>query len=500
MRIRALAALLCAALCMPLAASAAEPVTEPMIMMGYDALAGRDWARSAFFARMEELTGVGFSFLQYADAGAYDKAKAGALAGGTLPHVFFKAGLTPQEELRYAQTGALIDLAPLLADHAPNLWALLKAHPDWREAITLPNGMIVALPALVDPADQVCLWINKTWLDALHLEVPDSPESLRAALVAFRDGDPNRNMRQDEVPLHLIGPWEARWLMPFFGLAANDYNLYVDQTGAVRFAPFEPKFAEFLAFLRDLNQQGLLGPEAFRGVHALLEQAEQDASALRIGGVISMLPTTLIKPEFADQYVAALPAGAAWRDLLGSVWRGTFAVTGACPDPAAALRWVDALYTEQGAILAAAGLEGEDFETNEQGKWNFLVHDFRSIDTLRAEALMDAAGDALPGIRATDFLTAVDYPLQLHVTTQNQKVAREARLPAPLCYPSEEEQAEIDALQSALGALVDTGIARFAVGETPLDAEHLAAFEQSLRDAGAERLAELWQSVIDARE
>lgn len=500
MKIRALAALVCVALCAPLAAVAAESGIESMTMMGYDALSGRNWAKSEFFVRMEELTGVPFTFRQYEDADAYDKAKTDALAGNAMPDVFFKAGLTPQETLRYAETGALIDLAPLLEEHAPNLWALLQAHPDWREAITLPDGKIVVLPAVAGFADQVCLWINQEWLAALGLEVPDSPESLRVALEAFRDGDPNRNGRKDEIPLYVIGPWEARWLMPFFGLVANDYGLYVDEAGTVRFAPFQPAFAEFLAYLRDLNETGLLGAEAFRGVHALLEQEEQEASAPRIGAMISILPTAWVKAEFSDRYVAVLPADGVWRDLLGPVWTGTFAITSACPDPAAALRWVDVLYTEEGAILATAGKEGVDYETNEQGKWNFLVHEYRSIDSLRAEALMDAAGDALPGIRATEFLMAVDYPLQLHVSEQNQKVARAARLPVPLCYVDEETQAEIGALQEVLGALLDTGVARFALGETPLDAEHLAAFEQSLRDAGAERLTELWQDAVDGRK
>ncbi|MCL2544557.1 MAG: hypothetical protein FWE77_01430 [Clostridia bacterium] len=499
MKIRVWAALLCAALCVPLAASAVEPM-QPMTMMGHDAFASRDWARSEFFVRMEELTGVSFTFWQYSDAGAYDRAKADALGGGDLPDVLFKAGLTPQEELRYAQTGALIDLAPLLPDHAPSLWALLEAHPDWRDTITLPDGKIVALPALSGSADQVCLWINQGWLDTLKLEAPDSPESLRAALIAFRDGDPNRNGRKDEVPLFLVGPWEARWLLPFFGIAANDYNLYVDGAGAVQFAPFQPEFAEFLAYLRDLHEQGLLGAEAFRGVHALLEQIELEASTLRVGGLISLVPNSLVKAEFIDQFITVVPAAGMWRDLMGPVWRGTFAITSACPDPAAALRWVDALYTEEGAILAEVGKEGVDYEFNERGKWNFLLHEFRSGDSLRAESLMDPAGDALPGIRATDFLLAVDFPVQRHVYEQVQKVGQIAKLPIPLHYIDEEIQAEIDALQMALGALVDTHIARFALGEIPLDAEHLAMFEQSLREAGAERLMELWQGIVDGQK
>jgi len=494
MKTRLLAALLCAALWAPVAALATETIAQPMTMMGYDAFSSRSWAQSQFFVRMEELTGVSFVFQQYADAEAYDKAKADALGGNSpAPDVLFKAGLTPQEELRYAQSGALIDLAPLLADHAPNLWALLEARPDWREAITLPGGQIVALPALADPPDQVCLWVNKTWLDTLKLEVPDSAESLRRALMAFRDEDPNRNGRKDEIPLYMVGPWEARWLLPFFGLAPNDYNIYMDEAGAVQFAPFQPEFADFISYLRDLYIEGLLSPDAFRGNHVIMEQ---DAPEIEAGALISMVPNTLLKPEIVDRYVTVLPSNGLWRDLLGPVCRGTFAITSACADPAAALRWVDALYAEEGAALAAAGKEGVDYEFSEQGKWSPVIHEFRSADSVRADALMDAAGDALPGLRPWGFMLTVDFPLQLHLYEQVQKVEGAAKMPVPLRYVPQEVQAEIDALQAVLGALVDTGIARFVIGEVPLDPEHLAAFVQELRDAGAERLVDVFGEML----
>ena len=51
----------------------------------------------------------------------------------------------------------------------------------------------------------------------------------------------------------------------------------------------------------------------------------------------------------------ALAACARVRDLLGEVWTGCFAGSSSCEDPAAALRWVDALYSEDGALLAFAG-------------------------------------------------------------------------------------------------------------------------------------------------
>ena len=40
-------------------------------------------------------------------------------------------------------------------------------------------------------------------------------------------------------------------------------------------------------------------------------------------------------------------------------------------DPAALLAWVDVLYTEEGAIAALAGTEGEDYVVGEDGSWTW---------------------------------------------------------------------------------------------------------------------------------
>jgi hypothetical protein len=154
------------------------------------------------------------------------------------------------------------------------------------------------------------------------------------------------------------------------------------------------------------------------------------------------------------------------------------------------------LYAEEGAILAEAGLEGAEYDFDGSGMWS--VADGQDFSGRRANTLI-ADGGAYPGLRPSKFLRRASYALQGHVMEESARVATAARLPLPLCYPTAEEWAEIDALQTVLGRLVEEGVARFATGETPVDTDHLAAFEQCLRDAGADRLAAVWQDVVDRR-
>lgn len=103
------------------------------------------------------------------------------------------------------------------------------------------------------------------------------------------------------------------------------------------------------------------------------------------------------------------------------MWTGCFAVTSSCEDPAAALRWVDALYGEEGALLAYAGIEGEDYAWNADGTWSFKVTNSRTINDIRANVLM-YTGAAMPGLYPGDFIAKVASPVDAHVFEQNERV------------------------------------------------------------------------------
>ncbi len=140
---RMLAALCCAALAvsLPLGALAADTYR----LAGFD---GDDsnhvWSDNDFFTRMQARTGIAFEFDEYTDYDKWETAKQAMFSSGNLPDVLFKAELSTREQIEYAQNGMLIDLKPVLAEYAPNLWALLEANPDWLASITLPDGKIVA--------------------------------------------------------------------------------------------------------------------------------------------------------------------------------------------------------------------------------------------------------------------------------------------------------------------------------------------------------------------
>ena len=496
---RAVGILCCVTLALlaPLSALAAGPYR----MAGFD---GDDshhvWESNAFFTRMQALTGVSFTFDEYTDYVKWQTVKQTMFDTGNLPDVFFKAELTTREQIQYAAQGKLIDLRPLLAQYAPNLWALLTAHPDWLAAVTLPDGKIVALPAINELATQNAMWINQTWLDTLKLNKPTDLASLADVLRAFQTGDPNGNGIADEIPLTFLGPWDLKFLAHAVGLVANDYNVYLDNAGTVRFMPDDDAYLTLLAWLRDCYAQGLMDETGFTTVDALRTVTDAKAAA-KYGMFFGPNPMNLMPYETSRQYTLLEPlrynGAQIYRDLYGPVMRGTFAITSACADPAALLSWVDVLYTSEGAIQAMAGDAGKDYLLAGDGGWNYAGDmESQSSYILYDLSLYDTGN--MPWLFPLDFYNRYQNEGIASVNQQLMALRQTVVNPFPAYTLTPAQEEEIAPLQQALGRYVDESLARFVLGEWDIHAQTaVAAYREGLAARGMDTFLAFWQTVAD---
>ena len=202
-------------------------------------------------------------------------------------------------------------------------------------------------------------------------------------------------------------------------------------------------------------------------------------------------PTVALRADYDALLMPDASGATRWRDLLGEVWTGCFAVSSSCEDPAAALRWVDALYGEDGALLAYAGVEGEDYVWNGAGTWSFKLTGSRTINDVRANVLM-YTGAAMPGLYPSDFISKVASPVDQHVFEQNERVHAVSEQVVPAHALSLERQQRANELTVVLGGLVDRGVARFATGEIELNDETYAAWLSELKAAGSDELVAMY--------
>lgn len=462
---------------------------------------GHVWTENLFFERMEERTGVHVEPTQYTTAAAWKAAKDAMLAGSVaLPDALFKADLTTQETMAWYEAGKIIDLKPYLAEHAPNLWALLEGNPEWMEAVTLPTGEIVALPAIDELQFNNAMWINVTWLAKAGLEVPTTAEELTNVLRAFRDRDLNGNgKRSDEVPLTFSSLWDLRFLGHAFGINANDYHVTMDESGKVSEVLTSDANRAFLTWLNQLWEEELLDETGFSGLRDLSVSTDDDSVPV-YGVMLSSTPVALAPTDALKEYALLDPlvyeGKQVYRDLTGDVIRGTFAITSACEDPAALIKWVDYLYSLEGFILSEAGEEGEEFTWNDDGTWLWETTNDTLVSTV-LPAVTLRSGISMPGYADVGFQQKIDDNSTLLVVNSLVRLKSFDSLPYPMVYLTEEQQARVDELILNIARYAEYQMVWFVTGDTELNDENWNTFCQTVKELGMDEMVSIWQTAAD---
>jgi putative aldouronate transport system substrate-binding protein len=468
------------------------------ILEGCDGDAGSHvWETNEFFTRLQAKTGVSFQFRQFADDEKWTERKKELLQKEDLPDVLFKASLTPAETRDLYAAGVLIDLAPYLEQYAPDLWALLEAHPDWKRAITLEDGAIPALPAFNTLQNNDAMWLNTSWLKRLGLEIPTTAEELTEVLRAFKTRDPNGNHAEDEIPLTFIGMWELKFLGHAFGIVDNDYYVS-EREGIVSSSLTSDQNRAFLTWLHELWEEGLIDHNGFNTADSL-RQITDEKKTIPYGMMLSTSPLTVVPSAALSQYEVLMPLAyegrAEYRSLLGDEIRGTFAITSACQAPEKLVAWVNNFYTEEVSRLALYGQEGEEYIWNEQGFWEWNAPMEDVANQILPEKTISEGGVA-PGIADEEFQLKYADDAARTVIEQMSALRAKSRFPYPLVTLSKEDEERVAALQLPLSRYAEAAMAAFVTGDTPLTDETWQAFVDTVNEKGLQELIAIWQKYV----
>lgn len=470
---------------------------EAFTLAGYDSNTSRDWASNAFFAREKEAVGFGFNFRQYSDRAEWKKAVASMQPGSDLPDALFMADLSGAECIRLRENGVLIDLKPYLEQYCPNLCGLIGQYPEILDAITLPDGSIAALPYVNETPLNCGIWVNRKWLTAVKADMPTDLESLEKVLRLFYNGDPNRNGKQDEIPLAFLGTFDLKFLAHAWGLVSNDYHIFVDEGGKVQYMPLQPEYREFVSWCRNMFSEKLLDPSGFTTADTLRTVSDSKAAQL-YGMVITTSITNFLPQEWLPDYELMMPLSyngrQVFRDYFGHVRTGTFAVTSACSDVGKLLSWVDRLYGHDIAVLASVGLENIEYTCQGDGRWHLV--NINNANEIQSSRLL-TGGSAYPGYSCDEF-QALYY--QNTVSEQLEAYRHMNALsirPFPYYTLTKEQEDIISPLQDRLARETDMQTARWISGEDELTDESYNAFCERLDKMGLKEFLDFWQTIAD---
>ena len=321
---------------------------------------------------------------------AWEQQKMATLAGNNIPDIGL-ALYGNGEASHYSDY--FEDFAQRL-DEMPNVKEFLDAHPDAEKYVAL-GDTIPLLPSDRGKTYEVSgthMFINKTWLDKLGLEMPTTWDELEQVLIAFRDQDPNGNGQADEIPMNIHGIGfnfnsaftllnSAGVTTSFMGGGASEQGMYVED-GQVKDYYTSDALKQVIGFLADLMSQGLIPKDTFTRDDSQYNSQTQSDGELALTGVSFGWSANSEYGALQDQYVTIPPLKATadmpdsevkWdysQDAARWAYAGTgLSVKAGAENMDAILKIVNAMYDEKISVEGFFGDIGNILTDDGNGQY-----------------------------------------------------------------------------------------------------------------------------------
>ncbi|KAF4326263.1 hypothetical protein G195_000315 [Phytophthora kernoviae 00238/432] len=423
------------------------------------------------FQDYEKLSHVKVEFIEAPTDGFQEK-KNLLFASNELPDALFRSGLSPLEAIRYGSAGQLIPLEGLIDEYAPNLKKLMEEYPEIRAGITTPEGHIYTIPGIVtlSAARTDKKWINQMWLYKLNLEVPETTEELYNVLLAFRDGDPNGNGKQDELPMTArVGLAVVSAMSGSFGLDSQlGYNINIEN-----------------------DKEKLLDQEIF--THTEAQYLAKQGSG-NTGFFFDQTNNNFL--SIKDQYTGIAPLEGPQGDRLQSqalpIARdfGAFAITSVNKYPEVTMRWIDYFYSDEGSTLLRFGREGEHYEIKDGIP--YYTEDFLK-DISNQAKITPYAGGGAPHLISEQVASFINPPQVQEAQQKLDPFMPKVRYAAPMF--DEQTAQEVNILRNDIDKYYEEQSTKFIVGALGFD--KWEQFRSTLKKMRIEELEKIYQDAYD---
>lgn len=425
-----------------------------------------------------------------------------------LPDIMMLSGDADGSYLiKYADEGILIPMNDLIEKYAPNLKKMLDDNPAYKQAVTLPNGNIVALGNLnASSLNTKSLQIRKDWLEKLKLGEVKTADDLMNVAKAFVNDDPNGNGQKDEFGIMGGGINDYRQIGSAFGLSLVTGSGWSVRNGKVTYEFIIPEYKAYLEWMNKAYSEGLI-PKDFQTANGDVMTERNSKNLLGIRARDSL--TEFVNYNNPENSTQKNTPGAVWMPVnfegdgvvyptesVAALWR-TYGITNNAKDPIAAIRLLDYIIAGEGSTDMMYGIEGVTYNLV-NGK-PVMVDNVK--DVIGSDKFMGS--DFAPKIYSTVNQEAVfeqkylndDATLKQWSIDKANAVASKATAPFQPPIPTAENAATIANLFGDLNTYRDEMYVKFITGETKLS--DFDKYVNQMKELGADKIAALYQEGYD---
>ena len=368
------------------------PITKEKItvkaMVAVNSEMAKDWNSLEVFQRLEKLTNIhwDFDYVDSANNNFLDQLSI-RMAGDDYPEVMLMGNMSSDTEEAYGPTGKLLELTDLIDKYAPHLKEVRESNTTIKLANTALDGKIYGLPYYAESSANVPVlsFFDEQWMKNVGIEkVPETTDELYTLLEAFRDKDPNKNGKKDDIAFSCQGVGYLRTILqPAFqgyagGSAADEWD--VDDSGKAVYLPEEKGYKEYLEYCHKMYQDKLLDNEF------LTQTGDQAKAKVQAGtvGFYNQTPTILAGTALEKDKQICLPplTSPTNSKKVAQAPRYLYTTNGVitknCKHPEAVMSWFDLFYRPEGEEVdgfcgktSLLGYEGEQWKYTDSTKTKY---------------------------------------------------------------------------------------------------------------------------------
>lgn len=390
-------------------------------------------------------------------------------------------------------------------ENSTNLKPLYDNDPYMGQKTILEDGNIYSLTNRLPcrPYTATGVFINKTWLDTLDLEMPTTLDELLDVMIAMKERDPNGNGQADEFPW--VGASDAAdWLMGSFGVAASNYQLMMDDEGKLTNVYMTDAYKEAIRFQTKCYAAGVIDPEIFTqdwSVAYAVSQQQPQVVGLCQAWTISAICGPVNKVDYTTMPILKSSPDSdtklAWPGHPATLVYNhdvVFAMTINCPEEKRQplFDFIDSLYTNENTMRQWGG-EGVIF--NDDGSVDVTVPvEGMSLDDYQWTY---AYNDKAVGYVSEDYEKRVNLNEEQVEKFEIDAVYRDHITNAiPLVILSTDDSAELSVIRTDMDNIRRQYKTEWVVGEKDID-ETWDQYIADMKAAQVDRYVEIYQHAID---
>lgn len=302
--------------------------------------------------------------------------------GADMPDIVSLEQMDKSMATQLGEQGVLVDVLPLVEQYSNGnidksinerlggLWG--TAITEQGSAFWVPFGITIKFADGSDFYSAMVPVVRADWVEKLNMEMPTNIEEFKDLMRAFREQDANGNGQQDEIMLAFTKdtsdtarPFEM--FGPLFGLPCD--HVLVDTTDDVVKSPWlmKDQLTEYFKFFQEMTAEGILSKDAInQSPEYVLQQTKMNVVGVRTGFAMTDMYDGEVA-EYGGAYRGVFPYAVSNEEAYIQAAPATsetrrVAITSACEDKEAAIKFMDILHSDEFTNLTSNGVEGVSYD------------------------------------------------------------------------------------------------------------------------------------------